>query len=270
LFECRWRSCIRLDLHHHIQKSKNESASWIVLVNGLFADLNSYDEVVKNFGDEFHILRYDCRGQGKSVKPAGVYTLTEHVIDLEILIYKLGISNFSILGLSNGGRIALEFARRNSEIVRGVIACDTYDKPSELLKLKLKSWLEAYDLGGATHRFDVATPWIWGESLLKNNPKLIEYYRNKASEVEDHAVKGLILGAMKSSISIEEIECPIFFIVGREDVLTPPFSHEDMLNKNTESSKRNKMRIVPGGHASILEYPQTIVKEIVPFVRSLR
>lgn len=239
-------------------------------MNGLFADLNSYDEVVKNLGDEFHILRYDCRGQGESEKPLGVYTLSEHVLDLEVLIYKLNIKDFTILGLSNGGRIALEFARRNSELVRGVIACDTYDKPSELLKLKLKSWLEAFDLGGATHRFDVATPWIWGESLIKKNPSIIEYYRNKAGDIEDHAVKGLILGAMKSSISIEEIECPILFVVGREDVLTPPYAHEDMLNIFDQSSTRNKMRIVPGGHASILEYPHTVVTEIVPFVRSLR
>jgi 3-oxoadipate enol-lactonase len=270
LFKCGWRGCIRLELHHHIQKSTNEKASWIILVNGLFADLHSYDEVVKNLGDEFHILRYDCRGQGKSIKPIGVYTLSEHVLDLEKLIFKRGITELTILGLSNGGRIALEFARRNSELVKGVIACDTYDSPSELLKLKLQSWLAAFEKGGETHRFDVATPWIWSESLLKKNPKLIEFYRSKAGDIEECAVRGLILGAMKSSIPIEEIKCPIFFIVGREDVLTPPYTHEDMLSKSTKSLTRNKLSIVPGGHASILEFPQTVVEEIVPFVRSLR
>ncbi|OUR99598.1 hypothetical protein A9Q84_00840 [Halobacteriovorax marinus] len=269
MFECGWGSSIRLEIYHHIQKSKNDSAKWLVLVNGLFADLNSYDEVVKNLGDEFHILRYDCRGQGKSFKPDGIYTLSKHVEDLESLIKDLCIQDLTILGLSNGGRIALEFAKRNRDLVLGVVACDTYDKPSELLKLKLQSWLKAFETGGATHRFDVATPWIWGESLLQKNPSLIAFYRERAGEMEAHAVKGLIEGAMEGDVSLEAIHCPVFLVVGREDVLTPPFLHEDMCNKARAQSKKIQMRIVPGGHASILEYPLTVMNEILPFVRSL-
>lgn len=220
---------------------------------------------MKEFNDEFHILRFDCRGQGKSPWPDGIYSLSSHVEDLDGLISKLNLEKFSILGLSNGGRIALEYARKYPKNVAKVIACDTYAKPSNLLKLKLNSWLSAFESGGATHRFDVSTPWIWGETVLKEKPELIEFYRGKAGTMKPHVVNAHILGAMEEEIEVSEIECPIQFIVGKEDVLTPPFYHEDML----ENSKHNKSKlsIVPGGHASILEYPETIRKEVLPFLR---
>jgi 3-oxoadipate enol-lactonase len=264
MYECGWRSCIRLELNHHIQKCDKENAQWVVLINGLFADLESYNLVVNFLSDDFHILRYDCRGQGQSPKPEGIYSLNDHVCDLDALLAELQIYSAHLIGLSNGGRIALEFARRNPALITSVVACDTYDKPSELLKLKLGSWLKAYELGGAYHRFDVATPWIWGESVIQSKPELVETYRKQATKLESHVLKGLVLGAMEGEIELCEVLCPVLFIAGREDVLTPPYLHEDMKKR----CKKGKFRIVQGGHASILEYPQTIKTEVLPFLRS--
>ena len=214
--------------------------------------------------NDFHILRYDCRGQGKSPKPQGVYSLDDHTKDLEQLLNKLEITDLHLVGLSNGGRIALSFAELNPVRALSVVACDTYDRPTELLKLKLKSWLKAYEQGGAFHRFDVATPWIWGESVVQAKPELVESYRAQATNLEEHVLKGLVLGAMEGNIEISNIKCPVLFIVGREDVLTPPYLHEDMSQKVSGS----KLRIVQGGHASLLEFPVTVKTEILPFLRS--
>lgn len=269
MYECGWGSCIRLELNYHIQKSTKESANWLILVNGLFATLESYNDVVHQLGDEFHILRYDCRGQGKSPRPEGIYSLENHVTDLHDLVEELDIINFSMIGLSNGARIALEYSRRHPARVSGVVACDTYDKPSELLKLKLQSWLKAFEEGGAYHRFDVATPWIWGETVVNKRPELVAAYRERAEELEEKVLRGLVLGAMEGDIRLEDIQCPIYFIAGKEDVLTPPYLHEKMLSSCRESSYKHRLRIVAGGHASILEFPQTVKTEIVPFLRSL-
>ena len=238
-------------------------------MNGLFADLESYNEVARLLGDEFHILRYDCRGQGKSPRPESIYKLSDHVSDLEGLVQDLGITSSYLLGLSNGARVALEYARKNPEKSLAVVACDTYAYPSEILKLKLNSWLKAFKEGGAYHRFDVATPWIWGESVVNEKPELVKSYRIRAKDLEEHVFNGLVLGAMEGIIPLNEINCPIHFIAGREDVLTPPYLHQKMFDECSNKSLKNKFSIVPGGHASLLEYPETVVTEIVPFLRSL-
>jgi 3-oxoadipate enol-lactonase len=229
----------------------------------LFADLTSFDKAAFYLHSKFEVLRYDCRGQGTSPKPNSVYTLDEHVLDLEDLLLRLEIKNPILIGLSNGGRIVLEYARRFKN-VRAVVACNTYDCPSPLLKAKLKSWLVAHEESGPLHRFDIATPWIWGEETFTEREELILSYRDKAGLTLDHVVKNLILGALETDIDISEINCPVLLIAGEEDLLTPVFYHETMLRK----LKFGEMKMVKSGHASLLEKPMIMDKVILPWLES--
>lgn len=230
-------------------------------MNGLFADLTSFDGAAFYLKDKFQILRYDCRGQGLSPKPNVVYSLEDHVLDLEELLKRLGIENFILLGLSNGGRIVLEHARR-FKTAKAVVACDTYDIISPLLKAKLTSWLRAHEESGPLHRFDVATPWIWGEEVFSLKSDLILSYRDKAGLTLDHVVKNLILGALETDIDISEIDCPVLLVAGDEDLLTPVFYHEAMLEK----CKYGELSIVKSGHASLIEKPMIMDKTILPWL----
>lgn len=231
------------------------------MINGLFADISSYDAAAFYLKNKFVVLRYDCRGQGASPKPNSVYRLEDHVLDLEHLLQKLGITNFILVGLSNGGRIALEYARR-FKTPKAVVACDTYDKASPLLKAKLRSWLLAHEESGPLHRFDIATPWIWGEETFRDKEELIMSYRDKAGLTLDHVVKNLILGALETDIDVTEIDCPVLLVAGTEDLLTPVFYHEDMLAK----LKHGELVKVKAGHASLLERPTIMEKDILPWI----
>lgn len=239
------------------------------MVNGLFADLTSFDGASFYLRDKFQILRYDCRGQGKSPKPQGaaetIYRLDDHVADLTELLKQHELSEIVLLGLSNGGRIALEFGRRNPQMVKGIVACDTYDIPTPMMKAKLGSWLAAYEQGGGEHRFDIATPWIWGEEVFNDKSELLLSYRNRAGDIPAHVVRGLILGAMETTIEVSEINCPILYVVGQEDVLTPAFIHEKMQLK----SKQAQLKIAPGGHASLIERPGIMETHIVPWLETI-
>lgn len=230
------------------------------MVNGLFADLTSFDGAAFYLKDKFELLRYDCRGQGKSPKPDVIYTLEDHVLDLRELLLKLDLKNIILIGLSNGGRIVLEYARRFD--VFGVVACDTYDKPTPLLKAKLRSWLLAHQESGPLHRFDVATPWIWGEEVFAAKSELILSYRDKADLTLDHVVTNLILGALETDIEISEINCPVLLVAGSEDLLTPVSYHEAMLGK----LKFGELQVVKSGHASLLEKPMIMDKTILPWI----
>ena len=230
-------------------------------MNGLFADLTSLDKAAFYLKDKFQILRYDCRGQGLSPKPNAVYTLEDHVMDLQDLLNRLDISHFILIGLSNGGRIVLEHSRR-FKTAQAVVACDTYDIISPLLKAKLTSWLRAHEESGPLHRFDVATPWIWGEEVFSLNSELILSYRDKAGLTLDHVVKNLILGALETDIDISEINCPVLLVAGDEDLLTPISYHEAMLKK----CKNGELVIVNSGHASLIEKPMIMDQTILPWL----
>lgn len=267
MLERRWWYNIRLELNYLLEGDTTHlEHPTIVLINGLFADLTSFDGAAFYLKNKFRVLRYDCRGQGLSPKPNSVYTLNDHVEDLEALLQKLEVREYVLIGLSNGGRIALEHARRYKK-AKAVVACDTYDKPSPLLKAKLHSWLLAHEESGPLHRFDIATPWIWGEETFRDKEELILSYRNKAGLVMDHVVKNLILGARETDIDISEIECPLLLVAGSEDLLTPVFYHEEMQKR----ARNAELCIVKAGHASLLERPVIMDKNILPWIlRTLR
>jgi len=212
--------------------------------------------------DHFQVIRYDCRGQGSSDKPESIYTLNDHVEDLENLIEDYKLSNIILIGLSNGGRIAMEYSIRHFDKVKALVVLDSYDEPTPMLKAKLNSWKMAHEVGGPLHRFDIATPWIWGEEVFNSKHELLLSYREKASTLRPHVVKSLIDGALQTNIDLTKLKTKTLLICGEEDLLTPPFNHQKMLTKLTDG----KLIIVPGGHASVIELPNIMEKFILPWL----
>ena len=231
-------------------------------MNGLFADYTSYDGATFYVKDKYQYLRYDCRGQGKSPKPEGIYHLYDHLRDLRQLLEEKKLGKIVLVGLSNGARISMEYARRFPEEVAGVVACDCFDIATPMMKSKLGSWLMAHETGGPLHRFDIATPWIWGEDIFNEKSELFLSYREKAASLPDHVVRGLLLGAMETDIDLTNIECPLLFVAGKEDLLTPPFNHEKMAAK----AKRGTFKLAEGGHAGLIEKPGIMEKQILPWI----
>jgi 3-oxoadipate enol-lactonase len=206
----------------------------------------------------------DMPGQGESYVP-------ECPVDLDLqrrcfleVVNELKVTRWNLIGLSNGGRLALSIAETHSKETELVVAADCYDGVSELMKLKLSSWLSANDIGGPEHRFDVATPWIWGESVLQESPQLVEYYRSKAHQHNPKSIKNLIKGAMSGEVDLLQVTCPTLLLAGEEDVLTPPYIHRQMMNKLASGT----FKLVPGGHASLLEVPITFQSIILPWLKN--
>lgn len=79
----------------------------IVLIHGAAGDLIIWDDQVAAFAPRYRVLRYDRRGNGKSTGHADP---TADPDDLRILLDSLGIRSATVLGLSAGGRTALNFA----------------------------------------------------------------------------------------------------------------------------------------------------------------
>ncbi len=242
---------------------QEEHKPWIILINGLFASLESWNQSLECLSSHFRVLRYDGRGQGKGPRPTSGYDLKDLTADLKTILDEEKIKRAYLLGLSNGGRVALNFAALYPERVIAISASDTYAVVTPLLKLKLSSWLEANRLGGPSLRFKVAAPWIWGETITNKKPELIEQYRKLASLEKIHVTEGLIRGAMSDhAIDLQAIACPVLLTVGEEDLLTPSFTHTQM----RDSIIHCELKVIKGGHASLLENAESIEEEILPWL----
>ena len=87
----------------------------VVLIHGGQLDRRMWDREFDALADQYRVVRYDVRGFGMS--PAGADTSFRSYEDLRALLDSLGIARTSIVGLSLGGRIAVDFAIAHAERV---------------------------------------------------------------------------------------------------------------------------------------------------------
>lgn len=79
----------------------------IVLIHAGFLDRRMWDPQIPVFSKTHRVIRYDVRGFGKSDIARNTYSDYK---DLRALLYHLRVKTVSLVGVSNGGRIAADFA----------------------------------------------------------------------------------------------------------------------------------------------------------------
>ncbi len=72
------------------------------------------------------LVRYDERGCGLSSRLYPSLTFEDWVSDLETIVEASGVDRFCLLGLSQGGPVAIAYAARHPERVSRLVLCGTY------------------------------------------------------------------------------------------------------------------------------------------------
>ena len=81
---------------------------------------------VRDLAAQHTFIRYDERGCGLSDWEATEFTFDDWVTDLETVVEALGLERFPLLGVSQGGAVAVAYAARHPEQVTKLILCSAY------------------------------------------------------------------------------------------------------------------------------------------------
>ncbi len=235
----------------------------LLLLNGLFAAQQSWDGALP-YLQGYRVICFDARGQGQTPAATGCYALAQQVNDVLALLDALAIERCALVGLSNGGRVALALAAHAPERVSAVVAAHAFAAPTAVQRAVMASWLAAHRVGGGRLRFDVAAPWIWSEAAMRNAPELLQRYREAADRRERPAVESLILGATEGSMALNAIQAPTLLVSGEEDLLTPPAS----ITATASRIAGAQTLVVPGAHAALLERPALFESHLLPFLET--
>ena len=76
--------------------------------------------------DRHHLIRYDERGCGLSDWDVSDFSFDAWVDDLELVVDAVGVDRFPLLGLSQGGAVAIAYAVRHPERVSHLILAGAY------------------------------------------------------------------------------------------------------------------------------------------------
>lgn len=125
----------------------------LVFLHAGVADSRMWEEQFATFAQHYQVVRYDLRGFGRSEVPVSPFQSHE---ELAILLDYLGIARASLIGLSFGGKVALDFTLAHPErvaalvLIAPTISGGPVTPDIEAFFEEEDAALEAGDLDGAT------------------------------------------------------------------------------------------------------------------------
>ena len=90
----------------------------LILLHAGVADGRMWDEQFASFAQQYRTIRYDLRGFGRSAMPEGRFS---HHDDLAGLLNCLELEQAIVVGISFGGKVAIDFALAHPERVARLI-----------------------------------------------------------------------------------------------------------------------------------------------------
>jgi pimeloyl-ACP methyl ester carboxylesterase/DNA-binding winged helix-turn-helix (wHTH) protein len=101
------------------------AANWMTHL-GYDIESPVWNHWVRDLSDKHRFIRYDERGCGLSDWDATDFTFEDWVADLESVVEALGLERFPLLGVSQGGAVAVAYAARHPERVSRLVLCGAY------------------------------------------------------------------------------------------------------------------------------------------------
>ena len=105
-----------------IYVESNGSGTPIVLIHAGYLDCRMWDNQFEMLSKNNMVIRYDVRGYGRSSELNGMYSDAK---DLKNIFDNLELKKAILIGVSNGGRIALDFAVEYPEFVHALVLMDS-------------------------------------------------------------------------------------------------------------------------------------------------
>ena len=242
-----------------------DSGEPIVLLNGIMMSTASWKVFVETLSQHNHVILVDFFDQGQSARLEGeVYdqSIQVELLDavLEEISGQIWYERFTIMGISYGGEVAIQYALAHPERVRRLVLANTCARTSGWLKKIGDGWNEMAKTGSGYGYYLVTIPVIYSTAFFENRAEWMdnrEAYLTEYFGRED--VRQALIRLTNSAASynvvdrLHEITCPTMVISSSEDVLVPP-TEQKLIHEHIAGS--TYVTINGSGHASMYEAPE--------------
>ena len=244
----------------------------MVMIHAGICDQRMWQQQVAHFSQRYRVLAFDMRGFGKTKMVQGEFSFVE---DLHALLDYLHIQDAWLMGCSQGGKIAINFALTYPDRVIGLIlvapAISGYRYEGDPHPLEA-SFEEAESAGDIARLCELEVQvWVDGAGRKSEDvdPELRRMVYNMnfiPLNVPDELWEQEIETQPPAIDHLEKIEKPTLLVVGDLDV---PASLErvDILAKRIKNAKKIVMHGT--GHVPNMEYPEPFNQIVDDFLSGL-
>jgi pimeloyl-ACP methyl ester carboxylesterase len=243
----------------------------VLLIMGATGDGGHFDTLADVLADEFTVVTYDRRGNGRSPPPAGWTTTSpeEQADDAAGLVDALAVGPTAVFGTSSGGNFALWMLTRHPAAVRGVVlhepgvyaVLDDFDAVRSPLQAVVR---QAMDEGGPPLAVERFWQYIAGDDAWTQLPSALrERLRASANTLFDVEL-GTYERYMPDDDALDAIAVPVLLVLSED-------SHDFFVKVAQRLSERLGVDVVttPGRHGAYHDRPEELAETIRPFLREV-
>jgi len=238
----------------------------VVLLHGGQLDRRMWDAQFPLFAKGYRTIRYDARGFGMSTPPAVQFT---HHDDLLALMDHLHVGRAHLVGLSLGGRIAIDFALSHPERVASL----TLAAPG----LSGWRWSDAdrnpplEDAIAAGDRAHIVQAWLASAYMAPamQHPDLAPVLRKLAADNAGSFLGPPLETEMRPPAieRLKELRMPVLLLVGSRDIR----DIHGIVQKIVQQAANARLVTFDGvGHMVNMERPEAFMHEVLAFLATLK
>ena len=218
----------------------------IIILNGIMMSTASWKPFVENFSKNNRMILVDFMDQGQSHRMTEDYDhkIQVRVVDalIDELILQLGHEKYTIMGISYGGEVAIQYAIARPERVRRLILANTAGRTSAWLRKIGDGWNEVAKSGSGFAYYLTTIPVIYSTQFFEEKAQwmenreqyLTEYFSRK--DVQESLIRLTDSSRDYDVVDrLHEITCPTLIISGAEDGLVPP-TEQQLLHEKIKAA----------------------------------
>ena len=233
-----------------------EGEPTVILIHGGLLDCHMWDGQFELLAKSHRVLRYDADAHGQSTLPPDAYW--DHM-SLRELMDMLGIDRAILVGLSLGGRIAIDLALEDPDRVEAIVAVSSglsgYRFQSEFFLEQRDAMIQSWRAG----EFDAVVEhfqrsWTDGPHREASDvdPEVREKVRAMARNGLEHAMEGRLIDPPAVD-RLDELQLPMLVVVGELDM---PGIH-DIADKIVAANPNAELVPIPDvAHMVNMEAPE--------------
>jgi 3-oxoadipate enol-lactonase len=238
----------------------------VVLIHDGIAHSVVWDAVWPAFCKQFHTIRYDRRGYGRSPATTQWYCETD---DLQALLRHLRVKRAILVGSSHGGEISINFTLEHPELVEQLVLVGAvvggYGFSDQFFDRGIKNSApyEKKDVAG------LVANWANDKYLLAaDHPEA----KKKLLEILTASPQDLTHDDMARSVRpavarLGEIRVPTLILVGDQDI-PDVHAHAGVIENGIPNSRR--IVVEDTGHLMYLEKPDEFSRLVITFLQANR
>jgi len=239
----------------------------VVLLHGFLENLHIWNDFSKALSQNYRVIRIDLPGHGETQVSKEVFSMEFMADAVHQVLQKEKILKACLIGHSMGGYVALAYAEKYPEQVKGIglfhssAACDD----AKGIENRLRSiQLIEKDHSHFMHAF---IPDLFTEknrNLLKEEIAQLQKQAALISKENLIACQKGMMARKDYQHIIKNVSCPVMYIIGKQD---PKIKPEKILQQAAQGKTVEILLLEDCGHVGFLEAPKESLRFLGSFVR---